>query len=307
MTRDFRPADAEGISAILHEEVPPHPVTPAGVLHWLTAPPQRARSRIWVAGDEEGVAGFAEASLRWSTQKRDVVDVWAYVAPGARGRGLGSALFVEAERHAREIGARTLDSWTYLPAGERFLEARGFRAEGGERLSRLEPDTAVTTELGELERQKAAEGFRLVRLGDVRDQLAGLHRVYADAAADIPEHFPEDDLRLEEWRRETLEHPQLSADGSFVVLAGDVPAALAFVEVDEPAGLAANEMTGTLREFRRRGLARLAKLAMIRWAAEQGLKAILTSNAEENVGMVRLNESLGYRRVLFQAHYVRDE
>jgi GNAT superfamily N-acetyltransferase len=305
--RDFRPADAEGVSAILHEEDPPHPVTPAGVLHWLTAPPERARSRIWVAADRQTVAGFAEASLRWSTQAKGVVDVWVYVAPEARGRGLGSALFVEAERHAREIGARILDAWTYLPAGEGFLEARGFRAEGGERLSRLELDTAVTTELGELERQKASEGFRLVRLGAVRDQVAALHRVYAAAAADIPEHFREDDLRLEEWRRETLEHPQLSTDGSFVVLANGVPAALAFVEVDEAAALAANEMTGTLPEFRRRGLARLAKLATVRWAAERGLKAILTSNAEENVGMVRLNESLGYRRVHFQAHYVRDE
>jgi GNAT superfamily N-acetyltransferase len=307
MIRDFKERDAAAVSAILHEDDPPQPVTPAGVLHWLSAQPERARARMWVTEDAGEVAGWSEAILRWSTRAEGVVDVWVYVAPRARGRGLGTLLYAEAERHARAIGGRTLDSWTYLDAGKSFLEARGFRAEGGERLSRLELDTAPTTELDELERQKVSEGFRLARLDEVRDRVPALHRVYAAAAADIPEHFPEDDLRLDEWRRETLDHPQLSGEGSFVVLAADAPAALAFVEVDEGARLAANEMTGTLPEFRRRGLARLAKLATIRWAAEQGLTAIVTSNAEENVGMVRLNESLGYRPVLFQTHYVHDE
>ena len=52
-------------------------------------------------------------------------------------------------------------------------------------------------------------------------------------------------------------------------------------------------MTGTLPEFRRRGLARLAKLATIRWAAENGVEWMLTANAEANTGMRALNESLG--------------
>ena len=65
-------------------------------------------------------------------------------------------------------------------------------------------------------------------------------------------------------------------------------------------------MTGTLPEYRRRGLARLAKLATIRWAAENGVEWMLTSNAEANTGMRALNESLGYRHAGTQAFYVRD-
>jgi GNAT superfamily N-acetyltransferase len=305
--RGFEPADAHAVSAIFHEEEPPQLVTPAGVLHWLRAQPERSRGSMWIAEDAGRVVGWAEATLRWTTQVEGVVDVWAYVAPRARGRGLGAALYAEAERHAREIGARTLDSWTYLPAGCSFLEARGFRAEGGERLSRLELDTADTSRLASLAKEKASEGFHLTSLAEVRDRVADLHRVYAAATADIPEAFPENDLRLEEWRQETLEHPQLSGEGSFVVLADGVPVALAFIELDEPAGLAASEMTGTVPEFRRRGLARLAKLATIRWATEQGLMAMVTSNAVTNLGMLHLNESLGYRPVLMQTHYVRDD
>jgi GNAT superfamily N-acetyltransferase len=114
-------------------------------------------------------------------------------------------------------------------------------------------------------------------------------------------------VRLEEWRRETLAHPQLTREGSFVALAEGVPAALAFVELDEPARLAANEMTGTLRCFRRRGLARLVKLAAIRWAKEQGFGAMLTGNAELNTAMLNLNETLGYRLLARETHFVRED
>jgi GNAT superfamily N-acetyltransferase len=66
-------------------------------------------------------------------------------------------------------------------------------------------------------------------------------------------------------------------------------------------------MTGTLHDFRRRGLARLAKLATIRWAAEQGFRTMLTGNAETNAAMLGLNESLGYRPVLKETHFVRED
>ena len=60
------------------------------------------------------------------------------------------------------------------------------------------------------------------------------------------------------------------------------------------------------RAHRRRGLARLAKLATIRWAEANGVEWRLTANAEANAGMRALNESLGYRPAGTQAFYVRD-
>jgi GNAT superfamily N-acetyltransferase len=96
-------------------------------------------------------------------------------------------------------------------------------------------------------------------------------------------------------------------EGSAIVLSGDLPVALAFLEVDEPANIAANEMTGTLPEFRRRGLARLAKVATIRWAAEHGIAAIQTGNSHENPGILALNARLGYRPVATETHYLRED
>jgi len=306
MIRDFEPGDAAGVSAALHEEEPPHPVTAEGVLHWRDAQPERARARLWVAEGDGRIVGWAEVRLRWTTSVPDVGDVWGYVVPSMRGRGLGTALYGEASRYLIEAGAKVLESWTYTEAGAGLLEARGFRATGKEQVSVLEPALADLTMLQGLEAEKAAEGFRLVPLGEVLDRVEALHRVYAAASADVPEYFREDDIRLEEWRRETLEHPQLSLQGSFVILAREQPVALAFLEVDEPARIAANEMTGTLHEFRRRGLARLAKLATIRWAAENDIAAMQTGNAHENAAMLALNAGLGYRPVQTETHYLRD-
>lgn len=305
MIRDFEPIDAVAVSAALHEEEPPHPVTSAGVLHWRDGQPERAKARLWVAEEAGRVVGWAEARIRWTTKVQDVGDFWAYVVPSERDRGLGAALYAEVEGYVRGLGARALESWTYTAAGASMLERRGFRATGTEQVSILELARADVSELAALEERKAQEGFRVVPLGDVRERVEELHRVYAAASQDVPEYFREDDIRLEEWNRETLAHPQLSMEGSAIVLSGDLPVALAFLEVDEPANIAANEMTGTLPEFRRRGLARLAKLATIRWAAEQGIAAIQTGNSHENPGILALNEQLDYRPVATETHYLR--
>jgi GNAT superfamily N-acetyltransferase len=303
--RDFEPGDAAAVSAALHEESPPHPVTAEGVLHWRDAQPERAQARLWVAEEDGRIVGWAETRIRWTTKVEDVGDLWAYVVPSHRGRGIGAALCEEAEGHLVGLGARTLESWTYTDAGVALLERRGFRATGTEQVSVLAPGEADFSTLEDLEQQRRAEGFRLVPLSEVRGRVEELHRVYAAASADVPEYFREDDVRLDEWRRETLDHPQLSDGGSFVALAGDQPVALAFLEVDEPARIAANEMTGTLPAFRRRGLARLVKLATIRWAAEHGIEAVQTGNSHENPGILALNMALGYRPVLTETHFVR--
>jgi GNAT superfamily N-acetyltransferase len=305
--RDFEQSDARAVSALLHEEDTPHPVTAEGVIHWRDGQPERAQARMWVWEESGRLVGWAEARIRWTTRVQDIGDVWAYVTPSERGRGIGAALLAETEQYVLGLGAKILESWTYTPGGVALLERDGFRPTGTEQMSVLDPRTVDLSSLQPLADQKADEGFRLVSLGEVFDQVDGLHRVYAAASMDVPEYFREDDVRLDEWKRETLEHPQLSRQGSAIVLHGEQPAALAFLEVDEPARIAANEMTGTLPEFRRRGLARLAKLATIRWAAEHGIEAVQTGNSHENPAILALNRSLGYEPVVTETHYVRDE
>jgi RimJ/RimL family protein N-acetyltransferase len=69
---------------------------------------------------------------------------------------------------------------------------------------------------------------------------------------------------------------------------------LSWLLVDHERRRAENEWTATLPELRGRGLARLAKSATIRWAADRGLTEILTGNDPDNVPMRELNRRLGY-------------
>jgi GNAT superfamily N-acetyltransferase len=174
-----------------------------------------------------------------------------------------------------------------------------------ERISWLDPREVDLSSVSELEASKLAEGFRVVALGETLDRSRELFAVYMAGEADMPGTFVEDNLAFEEWERETLGIPSLDRDGSSVVLHGDRPVAIAWLEVDRDHRQATNEMTATLPEFRRRGLARLAKLASLQWAAEQGITSILTSNDRENPAMLALNDSLGYRTRLMRGRFTR--
>lgn len=118
--------------------------------------------------------------------------------------------------------------------------------------------------------------------------------MYAAAARDIPADDPLDDIRYDEWKETIFEHPGLDDDASYVALHGERPVAFAFLVVDREGRRAENEMTGTIAEHRRRGLARLVKMASIEWAARAGA-TIFTSNDSANRDMLALNEHLGYR------------
>ena len=81
--------------------------------------------------------------------------------------------------------------------------------------------------------------------------------------------------------------------------------ALAFLCADPDRRLGYNEMTATLPEFRRRGLALLAKLAAARWCRELGLKQLLTENDGDNHGMLAINRRLVYETVLVEQQFLR--
>lgn len=254
---------------------------------------------------EQGtIVGFARARLLWEVASDTVGQLWIAVRADRRGRGIGSALFEHAERHLHGAGARTLESLADEESGRAFLGARGFERSSIEHVSALDPRAADMSPLAALERAKAAEGFRALPLAHALDRPRELHAVYAGTLADVPGPFTADDVRYEEWVQECLEDPDLTAAGSTVVLAGERPVSLTFVMTDG-AGRAGSDMTGTLPEYRRRGLARLAKLRSIRWAAGEGIESMVTGNDDDNAGMLALNRSLGYRPIAERTFFLR--
>lgn len=304
--REFEERDAAGAAALWREVLPSSFQTSERIVHGMHGRPARARRRVWVAEEDDLIVGWGHGQLEWATETNDVGWLWVGVRADRRRRGLGAALWAQAEDHLRSHGARELHTGVGDdPAGERFVVRRGFEAVREDSLSALDPRTADTSSLEELQRRLGAEGLRAAPLGDVLDRPRELHALFAAVVADVPADHAVTDLRYEDFVRRTLEDPGLDPEGSYVVLDGEQPVALAWLLVDHEGRRAQNEMTGTLPEYRLRGLARLAKLATIRWCAEHGIERLLTGNDTTNAPMLALNRALGYRPLFSWTHYVR--
>ncbi|MGH3052489.1 MAG: GNAT family N-acetyltransferase [Gaiellaceae bacterium] len=307
MIREFRRADADKVAALLNEAEPPEGVTGPGIVHWQEKQPERAHVASWVAEEDGEIVGWSRAAMRWAVSSEQVGGLWGFVHPTQRRRGLGSELHERGAAHLLGCGARVLESWSTTEPEARLLLAQGFRPARKGTILALETASADLSGLPELERRMGEDGFRLVPLAAVLDRTRDLHAVDAEAIEDVPDTYAEDDVRFEDWLDEALGHPQLTKDGSFVALHRERPVAHALIHLEPGSRIAANEMTATARDFRRRGLARLVKLATIRWAVENGFPTIMTGTDEANAGMNALNESLGYRPIATETQYLRED
>ena len=305
MIREFEADDAADVLQLLREALPVYVQSEEGFLHHLSTEPARARARRWTAVRAHRVVGWGVARFDWAIERDDVGDIWVIVREAERGQGIGRDLYKLAERHLRSQGAARLESSASEEAGHRFLEARGFRAGRSERESALDPRACDLGGLPALEEEQRRAGFRVARLAELRGRDRQVYELYAAAESDMPADEPETNLSFEEWTEHVLEHPDLSHEGSAVVLADDLPVSLAFIEANLERGKASNDLTGTLPDFRRRGLARLAKMASIRWCAANGIDTVVTSNDSTNADMLAINEHLGYRPVALRTSYAK--
>jgi GNAT superfamily N-acetyltransferase len=258
--RELQPDDAAAVVR-LALDLDPHLVfTERGLRHELELPPLRERRRDWVAVEEGTIVGHSQAGFEWAVPTPGKGRLWVSVAREHRGRGIGSELFEAAVAYLRSEGAWRLKSFvTGDPAGARFLSQRGFEPSERSRVSGLDLLKASVSE-------PTVPGFRVATLGETRDRAHELHAICVEGEIDMPSDEPETEVDFESWRRDELDYPDVSDEGSFVVLESERPVSVALLAVDPKRGLGYNSMTATLRSYRRRGLALLAKSAAARWA-----------------------------------------
>jgi GNAT superfamily N-acetyltransferase len=298
--RPFRPEDAVRTGALLHALIPGQVYSGPAIRHFVESQPPRAGMQAWTAVSGDTIVGWANARLRWSIEEDDVAGGWVGVSPEHRQAGLGSRLYALVDEHARSLGARRFTSFVREGSadGRAFARRRGFVEGRREQYWELDVATAAL-------RNAAAPGAAPVRLRELMNRERELFELYDAAHSDMPgdETWT---LEFDEWQLETLGNPTLDHDVSAVVLVDDRPVAFAWLNSDRKGGYGENEMTGTHPDFRRRGLARLAKEQAIRWAAEAGLHTLFTSNETTNADMLKLNEHLGYRPTHVQIGLAKD-
>jgi len=203
------------------------------------------------------------------------------VLPEYRRMGIGTALLLELVAHSERLEAEEVTALADDDGSRAFGERFGFR----EIDRQVEQVRAVSDEPA----PSLPEGVEITTVGDRPELLRKAYPLacegYADLATDKPVTVP-----LDEWLREEATLP----DGSFVAIAdGEIVGFSGLMEHDNP-GTAEDGLTVVRRDWRRRGLGRVLKELEIAWAAESGIREIVTWTQRGNEGMRRLNEQLGY-------------
>jgi GNAT superfamily N-acetyltransferase len=263
--------------------------TVEGVAHYWRSLVDRPGGALFAVDGADGLAGFATCQLNTWTSEEGAAGFGVTVAEGQRRQGIGSALLAAVEEHLRASGGQRVRTWARdeEPTVE-WARRRGYETSAELRFSRasladLPPGPPVPP------------GVTTVSLEELGPEAS--YAVDVKSMMDEPGDQALDNVSYDEWVRDIWEDPIQCRDLGVAVLVDGVPAACTLVEGDRASGRLAAGGTGTLREYRGRGLAKLAKSVSLRRARDAGFVEAFASNDEVNAPMLAINTWLGYQAV----------
>jgi len=286
MVREGRREDFGSANELLNRVWPLRVGSERSLRHRADAAPPNAHRRYWAVEGDGELVGWATAAIEHQSAERPGF-LEVSVAPDARNAGLGTALLERCEAHLTGLGvAKVLTVTTPEEASQRLAVDHGFRHTSTTRISGVDPRTVEPAE--------APPGVDLLPLSALDPRK--VYELDAATMRDVPGEVAMDDVSFEQWLEDYWFHPDMDADASVAAVIDHRPVAFSHLLM-APGGRAVTEMTGTLRGYRGRGLAQLAKRATLVNAAKLGVELVSTENDKTNGPMLRINEKLGYRSI----------
>jgi GNAT superfamily N-acetyltransferase len=298
--RDFRPEDYEVVVDLVNRSFPEYPDTVEEWKHWDAHRNKDMKFRRFVAeldGEVVGVGSYNQWEGMFHPQK---FGVEITVDPDRREKGVGSALF-------EHIGAalKPFDPITYWTEARedhahsrRFVEKRGYVEVMREWENHLVPaDFDPKPWEGKIERVEAS-GIQLRTFGELRETdpefFPKLFDLVEEVDKDVPTPDPSTPVNYEKWVERVEKNPNLMPDGYFIGVEGDRYVGLSTLSKSQVEDFLYTGLTGTRRDYRRRGLALALKLKAIEYCCEREVPLVKTWNATTNTGMLAINEALGF-------------
>lgn len=229
--------------------------------------------------------------------------LWGGVHPDFQKRGIGRALYekilsdlvalhvVRALTSAREDYTRSVQ----------FLTKNGFIEIMRTWESRLPVQTFELSKFAHYLEKFSAHGLTISTLAEERQRdpncLKKLYELYKLIMADVPHPDRYTPVDFEHFLRYNIEHPDAITEGYFIAKDGENYVGLSNLRrsQDEPKDLYQG-LTGVRREYRGQGVAMALKLKTIEYAQRHSYEVIKTWNESTNVGMLAINERLGFVR-----------
>lgn len=261
--------------------------TVEGYLDWK----RQAQQTIWLLATDGGAdVGTAIGVGGWHSPE-GVARGEVRVVGNARGRGVGSDLLAALSSWARDLGFAELMG-PVEETDDRSLawaERRGFLEVGRSSLLVLDL-TSIDAPAVE-----PPDGIEIVTWAERPDAAPGMYAVAREAYPDVPGEEDAEVAPFEQWLSMDMQGASDKPEATFVALAdGEVVGYAKLALSRARPAVAMHDMTGVLRAWRGRGLARALKAAEIAWAKKQGYERLETQNEERNEPIRRLNERYGY-------------
>ena len=281
--------DDAAAGAALRSLVNPELVTTVEAYAYRMRTVRPASQRRWWCAEVDGsVVGWATIGLVVETTERGVAQLDVDVHPEHRRKGIGSALIAAVEEHARSVGARRVYAWTRGDdATTAFARRHGFTHSSSSQMLVLDPRTVEPPEL--------PPGVEVRPYSAFADDPRALYDVDAVATLDEPGEVKIDAIDYDVWLERWWGIPIVDMDASMATVVDGKPVSLTWLHTDRERGRAANNGTGTLPEYRGRGLALIAKRASLARVAELGVTKVYTGNDDTNTPMLAINRRLGYQ------------
>lgn len=300
LVRDFLPADGEAWVRVRRAALPYLVTTPEQVLSDLADAHPDRHYRPLVAEEDGEVIGTAQVGVSHESPEPGQGFCNPYVHPDRRGRGAGSLLTRAGEEHLADAGATAVYTWVLdEPANRAFAEKRGYAPRRQAHFLRLDLANRPLPPLPGL-----PEGVALLTAADFADDPRPLFEADAETTADEPSDVPVEFSDYENWLATTWQRPGFDRALTTVVTVDGQVAAFSAAETD---GLTRywSAMTGTLRAFRGRGLAKLAKNNSLHRARAAGYTDAFTGNDAGNGPMLAVNRWFGYEICATEVRHVR--
>jgi GNAT superfamily N-acetyltransferase len=292
--------DDAAAAAALRALVNPELVTSAeSYAHRMRTVPRSARRRWWCAEVDGETVGWATTGLVIETSEPGVMQLDVDVHPAHRRRGIATRLLAESERHAREIGARRVFVWARgEDSTSGFARRHGFAHSSSSQMLVLDPRSVEAPEV--------PAGVEVHPFRAFADDPRELYELDVVAMLDQPSEVALDALEYDVWLERWWNLPLVDMDASMVIVVDGVAVSMTWLHTDRERGRGANNGTGTLPDYRGRGLALIAKRASLARAAELGVTEVYTGNDETNAPMLAINRRLGYRPFSTMSTWTKD-
>lgn len=296
LLREAVPEDARAAARLLAETFPHLPVTARKVRYRMVAPMPGENPRHVAALDGDRLVGWARSLLDLQTPGHGHVLI--AVLPRWRGHGVGSALLADAEQHLASIGAGTLHAAAIEDtATGAFCAARGWHPSRWGRY--------LSLDLAQLDGfLPTPPGVQVMPAWLLDDQWP-IYMAHTECLADEPSAGALPGLSFEGWLERVWRSGDHDPAASTVAVRDGRVISYALFNVDRASGRIWSISTGTRREWRRQGLARLVKSIALHRAAERGLRTAWTASDPDNPAIGAVNDRLGFRPAVTQVVLVR--